>query len=209
MFRSGPGEGAGRSCIWLMYKHAKKNLANIQLFWPHAWSKTHLCRFTSPPSLSVSDLPTLLAAGPVYSPVPGCILFHKQQVEIFNFCFQGVLKVRKRVTLMVITVSIIFGVTWLADSFNWVLYYYKPSFNQLTYAATSILILFNSAINPILYALINQRYKEKMKGMLSCRCRREPNGMFSVKKHEKVEMAVISFHQSQLTDKRSWGSDFW
>ena len=209
MFRSGQGEGAGRSCIWLMHKHAKKNLANIQLFWPHAWSKTHVCRFTSPPSFGISDLPTFLAAGPVYSPAPGFILFHKQQVEIFNFCFQGVLKVRKRVTLMVITVSIIFGVTWLADSFNFVLHFYKPSFSKLTFATANIFILFNSAINPILYALINQRYKEKMKGMLSCRCRREPNGMFSVKKHEKVEMAVISFHQSQLTDKRSWGSDFW
>ena len=104
---------------------------------------------------------------------------------------------------MVITVSIIFGVTWLADTFNFVLYYYKPSFNQLTYAATSILILFNSAINPILYALINQRFKEKMKGILRCKCRPEPDGMFSVKTHEKMEIAVISFHQSQLTDERS------
>ena len=161
-----------------------------------------MCRFTSPPSFSISDLPTLLAAGPVYSPAPGFILFHKQQVEIFNFCFQGVLKVRKRVTLMAITISIIFGVTWLADSFNWVLYYYKPFFNQLTLAATAILILFNSAINPILYTLINQRFKEKMKGILRCKCRPEPNRI-SVKNHEKVEIAVISFHQNQLTDKRS------
>ena len=108
---------------------------------------------------------------------------------------------------MVITVSIIFGVTWLTESFHFVLYYYKPSF-KLTYAVTSILILFNSAINPILYALINQRYQEKMKGILKCKCRPEPNGMFSVKNHEKVEIALISFHQSQLTDKRSQGSDF-
>ena len=168
----------------------------------------HVCRFTSPPSFGISDLPTFLAAGPVYSPAPGFILFYKQQVEIFNFCFQGVLKVRKRVTLMVITVSIIFGVTWLADSFNYVLHFYKPSFSKLTFATANIFILFNSAINPILYALINQRYKEKMKGILNCKCRPEPNGMFSVKKHEKVEIAVISFHQSQLTDKRSQGSDF-
>ena len=162
-----------------------------------------MCRFTSPPSFSMSDLPTLLAAGPVYSPPTGFILFHKQQVEIFNFFFQGVLKVRKRVTLMVITVSIVFGVTWLTDTFNWFLYCYKPSFNQLSCAATSILILFNSAINPILYALVNQRFKKKIKGILNCKCRPESNGVFSVKKHEKVEIAVISFHQSQLTHKRS------
>ena len=179
MFRSGPGEGAGRSWICLMHKHTQKNLANIQPPWPHAWSIIHVCRFTSLPSFGISDLPTFLAAGPVYSPAPGFMLFQKKQVEIFNFCFQGVLKVRKRVTLTVITVSIIFGVTWLADSFNFVLHFYKPSFNKLTFAATSIFVLFNSAINPVLYALINQRYKEKMKGILRCKCRPEPNGMFS------------------------------
>ena len=202
MFPSSPAEGAGRSWICLMHKHTKKNLANIQPPWPHAWSITHVCRFTSPPSFGISDLPTFLAAGPVYSPAPGFMLFLKKQVEIFNFCFQGVLKVRKRVTLTVITVSIIFGVTWLADTFNFVLHFYKPSFNKLTFAATSIFVLFNSAINPILYALINQRYKEKMKGILRCKCRPEPNRI-SVKNHEKVEIAIISFHQNQLTDKRS------
>ena len=103
---------------------------------------------------------------------------------------------------MVITVSIIFGVTWLADTFNFVLHFYKPSFNKLTFAATSIFVLFNSAINPILYALINQRYQEKMKGILRCKCHPEPNRI-SVKNHEKVEIAIISFHQNQLTDKRS------
>ena len=147
-----------------------------------------MCRFTSPPYTH---------------PHPPLFCSKKKQVEIFNFCFQGVLKVRKRVTLMVITVSIIFGVTWLADTFNFVLHFYKPSFNKLSFAATSIFVLFNSAINPILYALINQRYKEKMKGILRCKCRPEPNGILPVKNHKDVEIAVISFHQSQLTDKRS------
>ena len=72
MFRSGP---AGRSWICLMHKHTKKNLANIQPPWPHAWSITHVCRFTSLPSFGISDLPTFLAAGPVYSPAPGFMLF--------------------------------------------------------------------------------------------------------------------------------------
>ncbi|CAH3044205.1 unnamed protein product, partial [Porites lobata] len=108
----------------------------------------------------------------LYSQVVYTMWFTRSKPRGRQHCVQqGVLKVRKRVTLTVITVSIIFGVTWLTDTFNWVLYYYKPSFNQLTYAATSILILFNSAINPILYALINQRCKEKIKGILSCKCR--------------------------------------
>ena len=86
----GGRRGAGRGAVgfdWCILKHAKENLANIQSFWPHAWSIAHVCRFTSPLSFGISDLPTFLTAGHVYSPAPGFILFHKQQVEIFNFSF--------------------------------------------------------------------------------------------------------------------------
>ena len=34
---------------------------------------------------------------------------------VLCFFMQGVLKVRKRVTLMIVTVSAIFGITWLPD----------------------------------------------------------------------------------------------
>ena len=87
---SAVARGRGQGAVgfdWCILKHAKENLANIQSFWPHAWSIAHVCRFTSPPSFGISDLPTFLTAGPVYSPAPGFILFHKQQVEIFKFRF--------------------------------------------------------------------------------------------------------------------------
>ena len=67
---------------------------------------------------------------------------------------QGVMKIRKRVTLMVITVSVIFGVCWLTDSISYCLGYYTPThtLEDVTYA-TTIMIMLNSAINPIVYAL--------------------------------------------------------
>ena len=85
---------------------------------------------------------------------------------------QGVLRVRKRVTLMVITVSVIFGVCWLADAISWILTTFSSHYtsSDMTYIATGTLILFNSAINPIVYALVNQKFRAKIKSTVSCPC---------------------------------------
>ena len=81
---------------------------------------------------------------------------------------QVVLKVRKRVTLMVITVSIIFGVCYLSDSTNFLLASYAPAHtvNDVAFLATTTMVLFNSAVNPIVYALVNFRFRGKIKAMV-------------------------------------------
>ncbi|CAH3174308.1 unnamed protein product [Porites evermanni] len=62
---------------------------------------------------------------------------------------KGVLRLRKRVTLMVISVSFIFGICWLPESTLYVLEFfssYSPS-DKISAVAT-MLIMFNSAVNP-------------------------------------------------------------
>ena len=85
---------------------------------------------------------------------------------------QGVLRVRKRVTLMVITVSVIFGVCWLADTISFILTSFSSHYtsSDMSYIATGTLILFNLAINPIVYALVNQKFRAKIKSTVSCPC---------------------------------------
>ena len=83
---------------------------------------------------------------------------------------QGVVKVRKRVTLMVVAVSAIFGICWGADS---VLHLLKD-FSLIKLAPSAIpiahtAVMFNSAVNPFAYALINQNFRKKMRGILCCR----------------------------------------
>ena len=84
------------------------------------------------------------------------------------------MKVRKRVTLMTITVSVIFAVCWLTDSISYVLTFYIPTLmlEDLLYVIASTMIKFNSTINPFVYALMNQRFREKIKEMMCCTCKK-------------------------------------
>lgn len=75
---------------------------------------------------------------------------------------------------MVVMVSVIFAVCWLADGIIYVLGFYSSTHkaNDVTFAIAFTLILFNSAINPFVYALVNERFWEKIKKMVCCKCHR-------------------------------------
>ena len=89
-------------------------------------------------------------------------------LRLLVFFLQGVLKIRKRVTLMVITVSVIFGVCYFGDSTIFLLAYYAPTHtvSDVAHLASVTMILFNSAINPIVYALLNFKFRLKVKAMI-------------------------------------------
>ena len=115
---------------------------------------------------------------------------------------QAVIKVRKRVTLTVVTVSVIFGVCYLTDTSNYVMYNFHPSRAFLLWHASSIMLLFNSAVNPIVYALVNQRFREKFKRMMSCTCRPETNMTHPAREsHDRMmELAIDPTQTTQETD---------
>ena len=77
------------------------------------------------------------------------------------------MKVRKRVTLMVVAVSAIFGICWPTDLFLHVVDNVS-SLDPVVFSVTHTMIMFNSAVNPFAYALINQRFREKIKGVICC-----------------------------------------
>ena len=84
---------------------------------------------------------------------------------------QGVIRVRKRVTLMVVTVTVMFGLCWVSDIIaHSVDYYTSLSTSKETYSVVHTLMLINTAVNPFVYALINKIFREKIKEMIWCSC---------------------------------------
>ena len=72
---------------------------------------------------------------------------------------------------MVIAVSTIFGICWGTNEVVYTMVYFAPySIGKVPIAFSNTMVLLNSAVNPFVYALLNQQFREKMKGMVCCTC---------------------------------------
>ena len=72
---------------------------------------------------------------------------------------------------MVITITAIFGICWVPDIIAHSIDYYSSlSISFSAYAVIHTLVLFNSTVNPFVYALISQTFRAKLKGMICWRC---------------------------------------
>ena len=71
---------------------------------------------------------------------------------------------------MGVTVTTIFGICWAPDVFAHNLdYYTSVSISELTYTVIHMMILFSSAVNPFVYALVNKNFRERLRGTICCR----------------------------------------
>ena len=69
---------------------------------------------------------------------------------------------------MVVAVSFISGICWATDSTLHIIKEVHGSYklSPASFPTAHTLLMFNAAFNPFAYALINQRFRQKIKGMI-------------------------------------------
>ena len=90
---------------------------------------------------------------------------------MYLFCIQGVIRLRKRATLTAVTISAILVISWGAEGILHLIQEYASSvkLSPLTTPIAHMIMIFNSAVNPFAYALLNQRFRTKVKQMVCLR----------------------------------------
>ena len=108
------------------------------------------------------------------------------------FCTQGVLRLRKRVTLMVVTITAILVISWGADGILHLIQEYAGTvkLSPFTTPIAHTIMIFNSAVNPFAYALLNQRFRKEMKQMVCPRSFRTRVYSMSARQRERQDNEV-------------------
>ena len=119
------------------------------------------------------------------------LLFQSDFVSLYT---QGVMKVRKRVTLMVVSVTSMFGICWLTDTIAHVVQNHTSYNMDIVFPVTHTVILFNSAVNPFVYALLNTNFREKINGML-CFTGCTEVGVNPARELQSIEIAPVTTPQ--------------
>ena len=104
----------------------------------------------------------------------------------------------KRVTLMAVTVSAIFVISWETDGIVHILDDEAGSIKLGPYIIPTAhtMIMFNAAVNPYAYALINERFREKMKRMICCNSTSSTKRVAPATEQQDIEMANNIGNQS-------------
>lgn len=84
---------------------------------------------------------------------------------------QTLVKSRKRVTKMVLTVTVVCAMCWLPNLIVYVLDFYGLiSHGDIVHTTTVVLVTLNSAVNPIIYCFQSKRFRIRVKALLLSPC---------------------------------------
>ena len=95
---------------------------------------------------------------------------------------------------MVVSVSAIFAISWGGDTLLHILKDRSFKLSPLAIPIAHVVIMFNAAVNPFAYALINERFRQKIKEMMCNGSRSLATKNFVTSAHVLHEIQRASIH---------------
>ena len=113
----------------------------------------------------------------------------KKQNQIIEQIQQVVFRAKKRITAMLITVTLIFAIIWAVGAAFVIVYGYTP--DNFVASVIAFILLINSSINWVLYALFSKQFRNCFKRALcSCSKTQKPSGGYPQVKENPIRNGV-------------------
>ena len=104
-----------------------------------------------------------------------------KQVENLEASQRSTIRYRKQVTITLMTVSVIYAVSWIPNLTDYVMEFWSGEVRgSWIDKGTTLLVTLNSCVNPVLYSMRIQSFREHLRDMLLCKKRQRARGQAAV-----------------------------
>lgn len=178
------------SLAWNAIGFAVKRYDDANGFCHMEWPEPYSFKVYSALSYYVLGVVPITTMCVLYARVVHTLWFKREVLQVNNQDVER--RKRKKVTKMVLIVSLIYALSWIPELTIFLLVAYAPwSLNgAIAYPATVAMVTFNSAVNPIIYSFHNERFRKHLINLLCCR-------------RTSVRVNVMDTRSRQPTDDRS------
>ena len=98
---------------------------------------------------------------------------------------------------MVVAITVIYGICWGTNEVVYAIEFIAlHHIGHLPMAIANTMVMFNAAVNPFVYALLNQQFRAKMKKMICC------TGYLSRRVHPTSELNITALNLPTSTTTR-------
>lgn len=135
------------------------------------WPFTHSPKVYSTLSLITVGLIPVITMFALYSRIVYTLWFQSTNNSVDGFAKLAAIRNRKKVTKIVLTVSVVYTLCWLPELCVYTTSAYDWSLvkDNIAYPAAVALVTVNSAVNPLIYCFHSGRFRRNLIALICCR----------------------------------------